>query len=129
MTNFFKGRKQSVILNGQHLTRTNVDAGIPQGSILEPPLFLICINDLPENIVSNFKLFVDDISRFSAIRNKQTSVQNLNEDLIKINHCAFQWKMNFNPDPSKKAQTVIFSCKLKKSVCPPLHFNNIGMIQ
>ena len=87
------------------------------------------MNDLPENIVSNFKLFVDDISRFSAIRNKQTSVQNLNEDLIKINHCAFQWKMSFNPDPSKKAQAVIFSCKLKKSVCPPLHFNNIGMIQ
>ena len=45
---------------------TNVEAGVPQGSILEPLLFLICINDLPENLVSNPKLFADDTSLFSA---------------------------------------------------------------
>ena len=55
--------------------------------------------------------------------------QNLNEDLNKINHWAFQWKMSFNPDPSKQAQEVIFSCKLQKSIYPPLHFNNIAVTQ
>ena len=60
----------------------------PQGSILE--LFLICINDLPENLVSNCKLFADDTSLFSVIRNKHLSAQNLNEDLNKINHWASQ---------------------------------------
>ena len=91
---------------------TNVEAGVPQGSILGPLLFLIYINDLPENLISNPKLFADDASLFSVISNKQLSVQNVNEDLNKINQWAFQWKMSFNPDPSKQAQEVIFSHKL-----------------
>ena len=37
--------------------------------------------------------------------------------------------MGFNPDPNKQAQEVIFSRKLQKLVYPPLHFNNIAMIQ
>ena len=129
LTNLLKERKQRVVLNGQYSTWTNVEAGVPQGSILGPLLFLIYINDLPENLVSNPKLFADDTSLFSVIRNKHLSAQNLNEDLNKINHWAFQWKMSFNPDPSKQAQEVIFSRKLQKSVYPPLHFNNIAVTQ
>ena len=86
-------------------------------------------NYLPENLVSNPKLFADDTSLFSVIRNKQLSAQNLNKHLNKINHWAFQWKINFNPDSSKQAQEVIFSRKLQKSVYPPLHFNNIAVTQ
>ena len=66
---------------------------------------------------------------FSVIYNNHLSAQNLNEDLNKINHWAFQWKMSFNPDPSKQAQEVIFFHKLQKSVYPPLHFNNIALTQ
>ena len=64
LTNFLKDRKQRVVLNGQYSTWTNVEAGVPQGSIFGPLLFLICINDLPENLVSNPKLIVDDTSLF-----------------------------------------------------------------
>ena len=103
LTNFFKERKQRVILNGQYSTWTNVEAGVPQDSILGPLLFLIYINDLPENLVSNPKLFADDTSFLSVIRNRHFSARNLNEDLTKINHGTFQWKMSFNPDPSKQA--------------------------
>ena len=63
------------------------------------------------------------------IRNKQLSAQNLNEALDKTNHWAFQWKMSFDPDPSKQAQEVIFSCKLQKSIYSSLHFSNIAVIQ
>ena len=41
----------------------------------------------------------------------------------------FQWKMSFNPDPSKQAQAVIFSCKLKRSTHPPLVFNSNNVSQ
>ena len=129
LTNFLKERKQRVVLNGQYSTWTNAEAGVPQGSILGPLLFLLYINDLPENLVSNPKLFADDTSLFSVIRNKYLSAQNLNEDLNKINHWAFQWKMSFNPDPSKQVQEVIFSRKLQKLIYPPLHFNNIAVTQ
>ena len=129
LTNFLKERKQRVVLNGQYSTWTNVEVGAPQGLILGPLLFLIYINDLPENLVSNPKLFAGDTLVFSVIRNKHLSAQNLNKDLNKINHWAFQWKMSFNPDPSKQAQGVIFSRKLQKSVYAPLYFNNIAVTQ
>ena len=80
-------------------------------------------------LVSKPKLFADDTSFFSVIRNKHLSAQNLNEDLNEVNHWAFQWKMSFDPDPSKQAQEVIFCCKLQKLVYPPLHFDNIAVTQ
>ena len=69
-----------------------VDAGVPQRSILGPLLFLIYINGLSENLVSNPKLFADDTSRFSVIFDKDLSAKNLNDDLNRINNWAFQWK-------------------------------------
>ena len=42
----------------------------------------------------------------------------------KIKEWAFQWKMSFNPDPSKQAQEVIFTGKVKKVAHLPIFFNN-----
>ena len=124
MANLLKDRKQRVVLNGQNSTCVNVEAGVPQGSILGPLLFLIYINDLSENLVSNPKLFADDTSLFSVIFDKDLSAKNLNDDLNRINNWAFQWKMSFNPDPNKQAQKVLFSRKIQKSSQPSLIFNN-----
>ena len=49
---------------------------------------------------------------------------NLNNDLAKRNNSAFQGKMNFNPDPTKQTQEVIFSRKLQNTNHPCLNFNN-----
>ena len=49
------------------------------------------------------------------IGNGNTSASHLNSDLSKISNWAFQWKMSFNPDPSKQAQEVIFSRKIQKT--------------
>ena len=57
LTDFLKNRKQRVTLNGQTSFWTEVNAGVPQGSILGPLLFLIYINDLPDGLSSNLKLF------------------------------------------------------------------------
>ena len=57
------------------------------------------------------------------------SGEELNEDLNKINNWAFQWKMNFNTDPSKQAQEVLFSRKLQKVLHPNLFFNNSDVSQ
>ena len=62
-------------------------------------LFLIYINDLAENLLSNLKLFVDDISLFSAVRDLNISANAINDDLKKIEAWAHQWKMSFNPLP------------------------------
>ena len=110
--------------NRQNSSWTNVHVGVPQGSILSQLLFLIYINDSSDNLTSNAKLFADDTSLFSVVRNVNTSAKELNDDLKEVNKWAFQWKTSFNPDPSKQAQEVIFSRKSKRSTHPPLVFNN-----
>ena len=111
---FLVNRKQRVVLNGQVSSWSNVKAGVPQGSILGPLLFLIYINDLPKGLSSNAKLFADDTSLFSVIHDSSTTRNDLNDDLVKISNWAYQWKTSFNPDPNKQAQEVIFSRKTKK---------------
>ena len=111
---FLSCRKQRVVLNGQHSPWADVKAGVPQGSILGPLLFLIYINDLPNGLNSNFKLLADDTSLFSVVHNITESASLLNSDISKINECALQWKMSFNPDPIKQAREIIFSRKTSK---------------
>ena len=113
LTDFLDNRTQRDILNGQYSSWAKVEARVPQGSILGPLLFLICINDLSENLVSNAKLFADDTSLFSVVKNVDSSNIDLNNDLKKISEWAFQWKMNLNPDPTKQPQELIFLAKCK----------------
>ena len=121
-----------MVLSGQHSSWTSITAGMPQGSILGSLFFLIYINDLSKNLSSNPKSFTDDTFLFSVVHNLNTStnnLNNLNEDLKKINDWATQWKMSFNPDPTKQAQEVIFSHKIKKLLHSPLNFNNTNVKQ
>ena len=76
----------------------------------------------------NQKLFADDTCLFSVICDVNSSQIDLNEDLDKINNWAYQWKMSFNPDPSKKTQEVTVSQKV--NIHPPLTFYNayVGQI-
>ena len=106
LSNFLRNRKQRVTLNRESSSWTNVNAGVPKGSILGPLLFLIYINDLPSGLSSNAKLFAEDTSLFSVVHDINTSIQ-LNSDLKKINDWAIQWKMTFNPDRSKQAPEII----------------------
>ena len=101
-------RKQRVVLNGQYSSWASVNAGVPQGSILSPLFFLLFINDLSDNLISNPKLFADDASLFSVVQDITLSAKNLNDDLKKINKWTFQWKMSFNLDPNKQAHEVFF---------------------
>ena len=121
---FLKNRKQRVVLNDQFSSWADVDAGIPQGSILAPLLFIIYINDLTNDSSSSTKLFADDTSLFSVVFKVDATAKELNDDLAKVQDWALRWKMSFNPDISKQAQEVIFSRTLKKTPHPPLMFNS-----
>ena len=73
--------------------------------------FLIYINYLATDLNSNVKLFADDTSLFSMVSVPLEAANILNKDLDKIRGWAEQWKMAFNPDPTKQAQEVIFQKK------------------
>ena len=98
---FLHNRYQRVVLNGQSSKWQNVNAGVPQVSALGPLFFLININDLPQSLHSCVKLFADDTLLFSVIHDVVTSSATLNNDLVKIQEWAYNWKMYFNPDKNK----------------------------
>ena len=77
---FLSNRFQRVVLNGQCSNQSSVLAGVPQGSILGPLLFLISINDLPDSLESSVKLFADDTSLFSTVYDPSMSADQLDKD-------------------------------------------------
>ena len=104
-------------------------SGVRQGSVLGPLLLLIYINDLPDGINSLSKTFADDTSLFSKVYDIHKSVSKLNDDLEKIGYWAYHWKIQFNPDPTKQANEVIFSRKTSSNNLshPPIKFNKIDI--
>ena len=84
LENYLAGRLQRVVLNGQMSSWRPVLAGVPQGSILGPLLFLIYINDLPNELKPHAKPFADDISLFTIVKHKDVSANILNKNLSLI---------------------------------------------
>ena len=107
--NYLYNRKQRVILNGVTSSWKPVQSGVPQGSVLGPLLFLIFINDLPENIVCQPKLFADDVSLNAVMFDHDEATGNLNADLKLIYEWSIKWKMVFNPDVNKPAEEIVFT--------------------
>ena len=90
LQDFLSGRVQRVVLNGHKSLWELIKAGVLQGSILGPLLFLIFINDLPANLVTNSKIFADDTSLFSLVADQVHSANLLNCDLTRISEWAYQ---------------------------------------
>ena len=95
---FLKNRKQRVVVDGKHSSFIKVESGVPQGTVLGPLLFLVYINDLPNNITqgSTVRLFADDCILYREIRTMQDQLI-LQNDLNKLKEWADKWGMKFNP--------------------------------
>ena len=89
---FLSNRFQRVVVNGKTSELENVNAGVPNGSILGLLIFLIYVNHLSDGITSLLKLFADGTSLFSVIQNKNDSASQLNNNLDKV----ITWKITFN---------------------------------
>ena len=122
---FLTNRKQRTVLNGTTSSWGNVSAGVPQGSILGPLMFLIYINDLTDDLNCIVKLFADDTSLFTIVKDPKIAADDMKHDLNLIQLWANKWRMSFNPDPRKQAIELIFSTKRDNSDHPMLYFNNL----
>ena len=127
--NYLLNRKQRVVLNGFQSDYSIIQSGVPQGSYLGLLLFLIYINDLERNIKSNVKFFAGDTVLFSIVNGPLITAIDLNHDLNIICQWAHQWKMEFNPDPTKQANEILFSCKKSSPNHPQLFFNGFAVVK
>ena len=113
-------RNQRVMHRNTMSSLKFLEAGVPQGSVLGPLLFLIYVNDVAENMSSLCRLYADDNSLQYCSTNIQTLQLQLNNDLDKLNAWSKQWLLKFNPS---KTKAVFFSTK-KNIVFPCLEFQN-----
>lgn len=120
---YLSNRSQNVLINGKSSSIKQIFAGVPQGSILGPLLFLIYMNDINEGISSCMKLFADDTSLLRSLTNNQ-DINILNDDLDKLNDWSRQWRVNFNPN---KTKYMIFSKKTRRVKYPSLFLNGIKL--
>ena len=99
-----------------------VTAGVPQGSVLGPLLFLIYINDLTAVVQSDIRLFADDTILYVYGDNPVNSADALNRDLSKMMDWANQWLVKFSPP---KTVTLNISKRKIKLNKPTLYMDNI----
>ena len=96
---YLSNRNQRVVIPGATSDTVYIQAGVPQGSILRPLLFLLYINDIVEDIGSNIRLFADDTSLYIIVKNPATAALCLNTDLGKISRWAATWLVTFKAAP------------------------------
>ena len=66
---------------------------------------------------------------FSIVKDPIISANELNHDLEKLNNWAYQWKLQFNPDPTKQATELLFSQKRHSPIHPPIFFDGNEVIK
>ena len=115
-------RRQRVVLPGIFSEWVYIKAGVPQGCILGPLLFLLYINDIVKNIGSNIRLFADDTSLFIIVDNPTTAALCLNSDLEKLLSFGCYLVSHFQPF---QKQSLLISRKTNKPIYPPLYMKNV----
>ncbi len=100
-SSYLSQRKQRVVLPGGHSSWNEIGAGVPQGSILGPLLFLIYINDIVHDIGANIRLFADDTSLSVVVDTPDIAARTLNSDISTISNWAERWLVSFNPQKTE----------------------------
>ena len=111
ISSFLSDRRLPVVLDGKSSQEYPVNAGLPQGSILGPTLFLLYINDLPDDVVCNIAIYADDATLYSKCDQASDLWQQLElaseleSDLRDTVGWGRKWLVDFN---TGKTQLVSF---------------------
>ena len=108
LSNFLVGRLIQINVNSFFSSQINLKAGVPQGSVLSPLLFLIYVNDLPatHNNQNSLSQFADDTAQWAFSLNVHFTAKLLQQDLLKLAMWCAKWRIKLNPE---KTKVIIFS--------------------
>ncbi|KAI8493802.1 hypothetical protein Bbelb_281490 [Branchiostoma belcheri] len=97
IASFLSDRKQRVCVNGALSSWAEVTSGVPQGSVLGPVLFTVFVNDMPEAVTSQLKLFADDTKMYCPVT-QEKHCEELQANLHKLEEWSTKWQLCFHPD-------------------------------
>ena len=120
LSDFSVGRVIQVNVNGFLCNQINPRAGVPQGSVLRPLLFLIYFKDLPtpHHKQNSLSQFADDTAQMAFSLNIRYAAKLLQQDLLNLAMWCAKWRMKLNPE---KTNVIIFSrSKLARKIEPNL---------
>ena len=89
-------RQQRLVVNGVKSAWAPVVYGVPQSTVLGPLLFSLYINDIPDGIDSQIRLFADDCVCYREIRTVEDTLK-LQKDIDLLGSWARKWGMRFQP--------------------------------
>ena len=128
---FLTDRKIKVVLDGRSSSCYSINAGVPQGSVLGPTLFLIFINDLPDSILSKLAIYADDTTLYRSLgksrsvdknetrREKNKMAADLECDLRTVTEWGDRWLVSFNASKTK----LLSINKFRDPILPPIAMN------
>ena len=111
ISSFLSNRRLRVVLNGKSSQEYPVNAGAPQGSILGPTIFLLYINDLPDDVICDIAIYADDTNLYSKcdqvsdLWQQLEFTSQLESDLQDTVNWGKKWLVDFN---AGKTQLVCF---------------------
>ena len=108
LSDFLVGRVTQVKIEGFLSPKVYPKAGVPQGSNLNPLLFLIYVNDMPNptHHQTNKSQFADDAGQWAVSKNIDLEAEYLQRDLDKLARWCAKWRIKLNPE---KTKVIIFS--------------------
>ena len=108
LSNFLVGQLIQVDINNSLSNQINPKAGVPQGSVLSPLLFLIYVNDVPtpHHKQNSLSQFADDTTQWAFSLKIRIVAKLLQQDLLKLAMWCAKWRIKLNPT---KTQVIIFS--------------------
>ncbi len=130
LKSYLYNRKVRVRVNNSFSSVTNdeyINAGVAQGSLLGPLMFLLYINDIPDDINSNIFLYADDSSLYCTLDKDDynTAINVLQNDLNKISEWSNKWGLEFNA--SKSWDVTFKSVSVKTPDLPYLTLSNTNI--
>ena len=114
-------KKQRVVVNGKHSSYQCINAGVPQGSVLCPLLFLVYKNDFAHHLTSKATLNAYDTTLSKQLNDSVISTYELQNDLRMIDSWATKWKVKFSPT---KSEALLISLKKDMTELNTYNFQN-----
>ena len=103
LSDFLVGRVIQVNVNGFLSNQINPKAGVPQGSIMSPLLFLIYVNDVatPHHKQNSLFQFADDTAQWAFSLNIRFAAKFLQQDLLNLAMWCAKWRIMLNPEKNQ----------------------------